>query len=84
VIIGVVKSSLQTWHWSADSSVDKDDRGVPIQSVGSGTSPFEGIFVEGGEARALVETIYETILSSRMSVKSPASTSGMDFNFQHY
>jgi hypothetical protein len=37
VIIGVLNSSLQTWHRSADSSVDSDERGVPIQSVGSET-----------------------------------------------
>jgi hypothetical protein len=47
VIIGVVKSSLQTWHCSADSREDKDARGVPTQSVGSGTSAFKGILVEG-------------------------------------
>lgn len=50
--------------------MDKDDRGVPIQSVGSGTSPFEGIFVEAGEARALVETIFETICLQECQLKA--------------
>lgn len=50
--MGVVKSSLQTWHCSADSREDNDDRGVPTQSVGSGTSPFEGIFIEAADAKS--------------------------------
>lgn len=49
--MGVVKSSLQTWHCSAASSEDNDSRGVPTQSVGSGTSALKGIVVEGVEVR---------------------------------
>ena len=45
VIMAVVNSSLHTWHCSADSRVEMEARGVPIQSVGSGTESFAGIVV---------------------------------------
>lgn len=51
--MGVWKSSLQTWHWSADSSEDNDARGVPIQSVGSDTTSFESIFKRNEEDGSL-------------------------------
>ena len=51
VIMGVLKSSLQTWHWSADSNEDSDERGVPIQSVGSDTASLGCILQRAKEVK---------------------------------
>jgi hypothetical protein len=53
VVMGVLNGSLQTWHRRPASTGARPARGVPFQSVGSGT--FTSISVRPGVAMVVLQ-----------------------------